>query len=257
MQQMRHGLLVAALLVLACSAPCTGTVIQMITVPKGCFTMGTPAVASNIFKDDQPHEICVDSFAIGKYEVTQGEWQEVMGDNPSYFKQCGSDCPVEQVSWNDVQLFVLRLNNRTSQKYRLPTEAEWEYAAKGGGNKGQIYAGTDERAELQEYAVYADNSSRQTAPVGHYKPNLLGIHDMSGNVSEWVNDYYATDYYAVSPHSNPAGPATGAFRVFRGGSYASGPIGVRTTDRSRQQPDFRYQGLGFRLVLSAVQRAAE
>jgi formylglycine-generating enzyme required for sulfatase activity len=245
------------LLMLLVLSPVHGAAIEMVPLAGGCFQMGTPAGDPMAFENEQPaHEVCVDSFSIGKYEVTQGEWQAVMGDNPSYFRECSVACPVEQVSWNDAQLFIVRLNSREGKRYRLPTEAEWEYASRGGSGKGQVYAGTDERIDLPLFARYVDNSSRRTGPVGEFRPNLLGIYDLSGNVAEWVGDRYDATYYAVSHRSNPAGPASGAYRVFRGGSYASGPIGTRTTDRSRQQPDFRYQGLGFRLVLPGEGKTA-
>jgi len=139
-------------------------------------------------KDEKPsHKVCVNDFYLGIYEVTQGQWEKVMGNNPSSFKK-GNNYPVERVSWEDVQQFIHRLNSQTGRKYRLPTEAEWEYAARSGG-KQEKYAGTNQEGELKEYAWFTANSDFQTHPVGQKRPNGLGIYDMIGNVSEWCADW--------------------------------------------------------------------
>jgi formylglycine-generating enzyme required for sulfatase activity len=175
-----------------------------------------------------------------------------MGNNPSDFENCGDNCPVENVSWDDVQKFIRRLNKITSKNYRLPTEAEWEYAARSGG-KNEKWASISNISELGEYAWY-DRNSNKTHPVGQKKPNNLGIFDMSGNVWEWVFDWYDKNYYKNSPRDNPQGPAGGKVtfahgweHVVRGGSweYNKGDF-LRCANRDRSHPDNRDSGLGFR-----------
>ena len=192
------------------------------------------------------HEVCVDDFYIGKYEVTQRQWTAVMGNNPSIFKSCGDNCPVENVSWDDVQDFINKLNDITGGKYRLPTEAEWEYAARSGG-KSEKFAGTSDPADLEDYAWFEDNSGRKTHPVGKKKPNGLGIYDMSGNVWEWVKDRFYDKYYEVSPHRNARGPESGSGRVERGGGWGSDARHVRAAYRGNDTSDVKGSGLGFRL----------
>jgi formylglycine-generating enzyme len=137
--------------------------------------------------------------SFGKYEVTQAQWEAVMGNNPAYFKQCGESCPVESVSWNDVQEFIKKLNQQTGKTYRLPTEAEWEYAARSGG-KSEKYSGGN---NVDSVAWYNGNSGKQTHPVGRKQPNGLGIYDMSGNVWEWVEDIYSNSAYRAHNRNNP------------------------------------------------------
>jgi len=170
-----------------------------------------------------------------------------MGDNPSYFKNCGDNCPVENVSWYEVQEFIERLNSKTGKKYRLPTEAEWEYAARSGG-KREKYAGTNSDADLGSYAWYITNSGSKTHPVGQKQPNGLGLYDMSGNVWEWCSDWYGKDYYASSPKDNPQGPSSGSYRVLRGGSWGNDPRNIRASDRGIDFPSFRLIYNGFRLL---------
>lgn len=217
----------------------------------------------NIFGDkgsnEKPvHEVCVDDFYIGKYEVTQGQWKAIMGKNPSLFEDRGDNCPVETVSWNDIQEFINKLNEKTSpsiplnkgelrEMYRLPTEAEWEYAARSEG-KNEKWAGTSNESELGDYAWYNKNSGSKTHPVGQKKPNGLGIYDMSGNVWELVNDWYDSEYYKSSPKNNPQGPNSGKGRVLRGGSWYFGARYMRASSRSNYSPDSRFGGLGFRLA---------
>ncbi len=215
--------------------PVTG--MEFVYVKGGCFQMGD--TFRNGDSDEKPvHEVCVDDFYIGKYEVTQGEWKEVMGNNPSRFDNCGDNCPVEDVSWNDIQKFIKKINRKTDGKYRLLTEAEWEYAARSGGEK-EKWAGTSRESKLGEYAWYSSNSGRKTHPVGHKRPNGLGIYDMSGNVCEWVSDWYSPSYYMSSPKHNPKGPNSGPGRVLRGGSWGSGPGGIRAAVRDWFNPDLR------------------
>ena len=174
---------------------------QMVLVKGGTFQMG-----SNERDDEKPiHAVTVGDFYIGKYEVTQKEWEAVMGSNPSRFK--GANRPVELVSWNSIQEFLQKLNSKAGKHYRLPTEAEWEYAAKG-GNQGQNYECSGSNS-IDEVAWYNGNSSRQTHEVGQKQPNELGIYDMSGNVWEWCSDWYDANYYSSSPSKNPQGPSSG------------------------------------------------
>lgn len=223
--------------------------IEMVQVKGGCYQMGD-TFGDGVDEWEKPvHEVCVDDFTIGKYDVTQGQWETVMGNNPSFFKSCGDNCPVEQVSWNDAQDFIHKLNEMTGEKYRLPTDAEWEYAARSGG-KHEKYAGTSDYAKLNDYAWFEDNAGKKTHPVGRKKPNALGIYDMSGNVWEWVQDRNDDDvpYYKNSPRMNPPGPERGSHRIVRGGSWFNFARGIRTTVRRDGLPDRRSGGTGFRLA---------
>ena len=215
----------------------------MVFVKGGCFMMG-----SKKEKDEKPiHEVCLDDFYIGKYEVTQKQWKEVMGNNPSRFK-C-DNCPVENVSWDNVQDFIRKLNTKTGNNYRLLTEAEWEYAARGGDqSRGYIYSGSN---TIGDVAWYNGNSGSKTHAAGTKKANELGIYDMSGNVWEWCSDWYGADYYGKSPTNNPAGPTTGSGRVLRGGSWGSFATHCRVADRHWCNPDNRSNNLGFRLARSS------
>jgi len=182
---------------------------------------------------------------MGETEVTQSQWKEVMGYNPSYFKNCGDDCPVENVSWNDVKEFIRRLNQKEGgNKYRLPTEAEWEYACRA-GSTNRFYFDDDE-GRLKDYAWYWNNSGRETHPAAQKKPNAWDLYDMHGNVREWCRDWYG-DYRSGSV-SNPAGSSGGSLRVLRGGGWDSTPGSVRCANRYRLTPVFRYNYNGFRLV---------
>ena len=195
--------------------------------------------------NEQPvHTVIVPDFYIGRYEVTQNQWQAVMGSNPSDFK--GDNRPVEQVSWNDVQLFLDKLEEMTGQDYRLPTEAEWEFAASGGNkSRGYKFAGSN---SVSSVAWYAMNSDYKSHPVGRKIPNELGIYDMSGNVWEWCSDWYDSDYYRNSPKKNPKGPDNGKYRVFRGGSWFRNAVHSRSAARSHYSPGSGSGDIGFRLV---------
>jgi formylglycine-generating enzyme required for sulfatase activity len=215
------------------------TVMQFVFVKGGCYQMGDTFWFGKF--DKKPvHDVCVSDFYIGKYEVTQGEWQKIMGYNPSYFGSCGENCPVERVSWNDAQDFIKKLNSLTGKRYRLPTEAEWEYAAKSGG-KSEKYAGD---SDVDTVAWYRGNSSKETHPVGQKQPNGLGLFDMSGNVWEWCNDLYGSDYYKNSPQNNPDGPSLSDGRVLRGGSWSDNAY---TSDRYWDYPVKRIDYVGLRL----------
>lgn len=212
--------------------------MAMISIPSGCFQMG-----SNKYNDEKPvHPVCLSAYEMGKYEVTQAQWQQVMGDNPSYFKH--SNHPVEQVSWDEVQEFIRKLNQQTGQHYRLPTEAEWEYACRSGG-KEQNYCGSGSADSVGWYDI---NAGGTTHKVGQKQANELGLYDMSGNVWEWVQDWYDGDYYCNSPSHNPKGAADGSFRVLRGGSWFFYALYLRSTNRLGFSPDNVDYYLGFRLA---------
>ncbi len=220
--------------------------IEMVWVSGGTFTMGaTLEQGSDADVDEKPaHSVTLDGYYIGKYEVTQAQWKAVMGNNPSKFK--GDDLPVECVSWDDVQEFIRKLNQITGKNYRLPTEAEWEYAARGGGSsRGYKYSGSD---NIGSVAWYDGNSGDKTHPVGTKQPNECGIYDMSGNVYEWCQDSYRGDYYSNSPQFNPQGYA-GGYCVIRGGGWNYIAWYCRVSNRSSNFPRYRLGSLGFRLAL--------
>ena len=223
-----------------------GICIEMVKVEAGSFDMGAMPELENPWKNEKPvHRVTLtNNYYISKYEVTQTLWQAVMGSNPSRFK--GSDLPVEQVSWNDCQDFISELNAMTGKRFRLPTEAEWEYAARGGKkSRGYQYSGSN---TLGDVAWYGDNSGSKTHAVGIKQPNELGIYDMTGNVWEWCQDWY--DSYSSSPQTNPTGAASGSYRVSRGGSWNYSARFCRASCRFDGTPDCRDGYLGLRLVLS-------
>ena len=216
----------------------------MTVVEGGTFTMGaTCEQGSALGGGETPaHRVTLSDFSIGQTEVTQALWRAVMGSNPSYFK--GDNLPVEEVSWEDCQEFIRRLNTLTGRRFRLPTEAEWEYAARGGAHsQGYKYAGGN---KLGSVAWYEVNSGCETHPVGTKSPNELGLYDMSGNVWEWCQDWYG-DY--SSPQTNPAGPSTGSHRVRRGGGWYDDASSCRVSLRNYGTPTDRGRYLGLRLAL--------
>ncbi len=248
MSSILSGAVILALLALPLACPAAATIpeIQLTTVKGGCFEMGD--TFGNGGLDEKPaHEVCVNDFRIGKYEVTQEQWQAVMGANPSKNKG-GPHYPVDNVSWADARDFIRRLNEQSGQKWRLPTEAEWEYAARGGGMKLR-FAGTDSKENLDEYAWYDNNSDMKPHQVGTKKPNGLGLHDMSGNVWEWCSDRYDRNYYKQSPRDNPKGDPFGINRIMRGGSASSGQGFLRASYRDYVAPTVRGDLFGLRLVL--------
>ncbi len=218
---------------------------NMVYVAGGTFTMGgTSEQGSDADSDESPtHSVTLSSFSIGKYEVTQAEWQAVMGSNPSYFT--GDNLPVEQVSWNDCQTFITKLNTLTGKNFRLPTEAEWEFAARGGSkSQGYKYAGSN---TLDDVAWYTSNSGSTTHAVGTKQPNELGLYDMSGNVLEWCSDWYGS--YSSSSQTNPTGASSGSDGVIRGGCWYCSARLCRVSDRNCRTPDNWNYDLGLRLVL--------
>lgn len=219
---------------------------EMVNVVGGTFTMGCTSEQGDCADDVKPaHEVMLSDFQIGKYEVTQAQWLAVMGSNPSYFSGCDS-CPVENVSWDDIQSFLSKLNSMTGKNYRLPTEAEWEYAARGGSqSRGYKYSGSNGLVKVAWYYHY--NGEIKTHPVGQKSPNELGLYDMSGNVFEWCQDRYGA--YGRDSQTNPRGPSSGSGRVVRGGSWLNGATGALVSFRYYISPDSRYNNLGFRLAL--------
>ena len=221
--------------------PTTG--MEFVWVEGGCFQMGDTWKEGD--DDEKPvHEVCVDSFGMSRYEVTQGQWQKIMGYNPSGSRE-GDNYPVERVSWVDTQDFICKLNSHSGMPFRLPTEAEWEYAARSGGKKEKYAGGSD----LDRLAWYEGNSGGSTHPVGTKEPNNLGLYDMSGNVWEWCSDWYGRNYYQQSPRNNPQGPSVGSFRVIRDGCWNGSSWLARSAHRDKFGPVYRLDNLGFRLVL--------
>ena len=223
-----------------------GISIDMVRVEAGTFTMGATPEMENPWDGEKPtHQVTLtNDYYIGKYEVTQALWKAVMGKNPSDFK--GDNLPVEKVSWDDCQEFISKLNRITGKTFRLPTEAEWEYAARGGKkSRGYQYSGSN---NLSDVAWYKDNSGSKTHVVGTKKANELGIYDMSGNVWEWCQDWKGS--YCSSSQVNPTGANSGSYRVGRGGHWVSVARGCRSSWRFGITPDERNYSLGLRLVLS-------
>lgn len=222
--------------------PGTDISYEMVFVEGGIFQMGSND--SEAFDGESPvHSVTLSDYYIGETEVTQALWEAVMGSNPSNFKD--STKPVENVSWDDCQEFIKRLNELTGKNFRLPTEAEWEYAARGGNkSRGYKYAGSN---NLDEVAWYNYNSSLGTQPICTKLPNELGVYDMSGNVWEWCSDWYGN--YSSSSQTNPTGPTLGSYRVIRGGSWYGDALHWRVSIRDRYSPDHRGSYLGFRLVM--------
>ena len=203
--------------------PLSDTLEKMVLVPAGHFQMGSQQHGN----DEKPvHTVHVSAFYIDKYEVTQKEFEQVMGENPSRFK--GADLPVDRATWFAAKAYCEKLNKR------LPTEAEWEYAVKAGDDAGGFW--------------FKGNSKKHTHPGGQKKPNALGIYDMLGNLWEWVEDWYAEDYYKVSPLENPKGPPDGEYKVLRGGSWKLQASLVRPANRLRGTPRNLNYNYGFRCV---------
>ena len=250
--------------------------MEFVRIEAGEFVMGSPEGEAGRYGSERQHKVRISrSFYLGKYEVTQGEWAAVMGTNPSHFKGCGERCPVESVSWEDVQEFIGKLNGRErgrGYEYRLPTEAEWEYAARAGtqgatpegelqilgernapvlvgqawyaGNSGVGYAAGYDCGRWAERQYEAERCGPH--PVGGKRANGWGLHDMLGNVWEWVGDWYGE--YPSGAVTDPRGVGTGSYRVHRGGGWISSARDVRSAARARDGPGLRGGDLGFRLA---------
>ena len=235
--------------------------IDMLLVPPGTFDMGCSPSNQSCYPNESPvHTVTLtNAFYMGRYEVTQAQWEATMGSNPSHFQSASAQVPaaevpnrpVEQVSWNTIQGFL------SSTGLRLPTEAEWEYAYRAGTTTAfhsmpGFPNGTNDDNEVGGIAWWGSytggNSGGQTRPVGGRAANGLGLHDMAGNVYEWVNDWYSDSYYALSPSTNPPGAATGTSRLFRGGAWGSVVTNLRSSSRVSYGPDFTDFGVGFRVA---------
>jgi formylglycine-generating enzyme required for sulfatase activity len=216
-----------------------GVKLDLVLVPAGSFTMGDAI-------DKPAHKVTITKpFYLGKYEVTQEQWEAVMGSNPSHFK--GPKNPVEQVSWDDCQQFLVKLNAKSGgqgSKFVLPTEAQWEYACRA-GSTGKFCFGDDEK-QLGEYAWYKVNSGDKPQPVGEKKPNIFGLHDMHGNIWEWCQDWYGE--YGAEAVRDPSGPTTGSIRVYRGGSWDDGGRYCQSACRYLDVPGGRGYYLGLRVA---------
>jgi formylglycine-generating enzyme required for sulfatase activity len=229
--------------------------MEFVLIPAGEFMMGSPDGDKNAYGDEKPrHKVTISQpFYLGKYEVTQAQWEVVMGNNPSRFK--GWNNPVEWVTWDEIQEFIKKLNQKAGgNKYRLPTEAEWEYAARAGTTSR--YSFGDEAGALGRYAWYDSNSGDTTHPVGQKEPNGWGLYDMHGNVFERVQDWYSEKYYSGSPATDPQGPSSGTGRVFRSGSWDADARFCRSAFRIYEDypPDYdQRNNLGFRLAFSPDQ----
>lgn len=223
-----------------------GVSFKMIKVEGGTFKMGS----NNGEEDEKPvHSVTLNGYYIGETEVTQALWETVMGSNPSYRDAKGYNKPVSDVSWNDCQEFISKLNQLTNRRFALPTEAQWEFAARGGNkSQGYEYSGSD---NIDDVAWYHDNidfhNSPFFQPVGEKQANELGIYDMSGNVCEWCADWYGD--YPSSSQTNPTGPLNGTARVARSGSWDFNAYGCRPTSRKRYSPDFGEYSNGLRLAM--------
>jgi formylglycine-generating enzyme required for sulfatase activity len=221
--------------------------IDLVFVPGGTCTQGTTGIGEA--HEKPAHQVTLSDFYIGKYEVTQKQWYDALGHWPSLEPETangkGDNYPVYYVSWEDVQTFLTRLNETSGKKYRLPTEAEWEYASRGGQkSKGYLYSGSNTPDDI---AIYYGTTGGSYA-VGIKGANELGIHDMSGNVWEWTSDWYGP--YSTEPQTNPTGPETGSERVTRGGTWINVPYGIRITARYRHTPESTLKFLGFRIARS-------
>jgi formylglycine-generating enzyme required for sulfatase activity len=215
---------------------------EMVVIPSGSFDMGSTERA-----DEQPlHRVNVPAFLLGRTEVTQGQWIAVMGSNSSLFNQCGMACPVDSISWNNAKEFARRLSQKTGKTYRLPTEAEWEYAVRA-GSKSQWGFGDDE-SQLGTYAWYANNSGSTTHSVAQRRPNAFGLYDMHGNVWEWMQDVWHENYKGAPTDGSEWGGDDQAWRVLRGGAFRFSPGNLRSATRRHVEPDSRSGNIGMRIA---------
>ncbi len=222
--------------------------IEFVYIPAGHFIMGAPDNEGSEEEHPQHKVIISKGFYLSKYEITQAQWKTIMKNNPSKFS--GNNRPVESVTWDDIQIFVKKLNKKEKTiKYFLPTEAQWEYACRAGSTT-KYYFGNDSKL-LDDYAWYRDNSGLTTHPVGLKKPNVWGLYDMHGNVNEWVADRYNSKYYSKSPIKNPKGSKNGTYRVSRGGGWAVFSNYQYSFDRFSYTTNWGFSDAGFRLLMLA------
>lgn len=219
---------------------------ELIFVKGGTYTMGCTKDQGDCAMDEKPvHDVTLNDFYLAKYEVTQALWTKVMGSNPSEFYTC-SECPVEKVYWSDAQEFIAKLNEMTGKRFRLPTEADWEYAGRGGIHQENFkYSGSN---SIEDVAWTSSNSENKTHSVGQKPANALGLYDMTGNVVEWCNDGYDDFYYKKSPAENPPGDARAVEKVLRGGSYRTGANDSHVSSRWTVRENYRVGFIGFRLA---------
>lgn len=217
---------------------------EMVVIPAGSFDMGS----HNGSDDRKPvHRVTINqSFAMSKTEITQGQWKSLMDGNPSYFGNCGDNCPVERVSWLEAQSFIKRLNEKTGKQYRLPTESEWEYACRAKGRNE--YCGSDNPDDVAWYADPADNPGEKTFPVAAKQTNAFGLYDMSGNVKEWVEDTWHDNYNGAPADGSAWVGADSLKRVIRGGAWKYGPRFARAAVRGSNEHTRRESDTGFRVV---------
>lgn len=218
---------------------------EMIVVPPGTFEMG-----SSDYGDETPvHHVKISGFAMGRFEITQGQWQTLMGSNPSKFSGCGEDCPVDTVSWNDIQQYIQKLNTKTGKRYRLPSEAEWEYAARAGSTTQYFWGDSIGINNANCDGCSGGKNRKMTSSVGSFKPNAFGLHNMHGNVWEWVQDQYRNNYNSALSDGNAwERDEEDQWRVLRGGSFNDKPAFMRSAHRFRNSPDYRASVAGFRLA---------
>ncbi|MBF0463433.1 MAG: formylglycine-generating enzyme family protein [Magnetococcales bacterium] len=228
--------------------------MELVPIPAGSFMMGADVHFDSAAGEGElpQHVVTIQKpFYLGKYAVTQQQWVAVMGNNPSAAK--GRTLPVEKVSWQDAQAFIQALNSKEgTSAYRLPTEAEWEYAARAGTNTNRYWGDGPEEIGLYAWCKHPDDSLKGARPVGQLKPNGWGLYDMLGNLHEWCQDWYSEKYYAESPSTDPKGPAEGSARVVRGGSWNDVETGIRAAYRFRLLPDSQYSNVGFRLLMTGA-----
>ena len=218
---------------------------ELVAIPGGCFEMGSPPSEEGRQENERQHRVCVDAFRIGKYEVSQAQWQMVMGNNPSRFSGC-DDCPVEKVSWTEVNDYIAELNARTGQRYRLPTEAEWEYAARAGTQTAYWWGNSVGRNKANCDGCGNRGDDRHAAPIGSFAPNPWGLYDTAGNVWEWTCSAYDAAYGGAEQQC--AGTTYAGQMALRGGSWGLNPTWARSATRFRYTPDARSYYLGFRLA---------
>jgi formylglycine-generating enzyme required for sulfatase activity len=230
-----------------------GVKLEMVLIPAGEFLMGSPASDKTASREEKPqHRVRITKpFYLGKYPVTQEQWEAVTGSNPSYFQ--GPKNPVEQVSWDACQQFLDKLNRRQGNQagsFQLPTEAQWEYACRAGSTTKYCFG--DDESGLGEYAWYGPNSDNKTHPVGEKKPNAWGLYDMHGNVWEWCRDWYDIGYYAKSPTDDPTGPDKGWWRAQRGGGWVPPAKLLRSANRGHNGPASHGSAQGLRVSLGGL-----